>query len=113
MDEKSSRHVLNMNPGTAVYVALDCPTREPMQRGQMYRMQVIAHGKGKIGLTFWQIPNMRAPILHEELTDDWKTYSLDFFVESKAQTLGLPVVTVDKGGDIWIDHITLKAVAME
>jgi hypothetical protein len=88
-------------------VALASPVREPLKRGGMYRLEVVARGKGLLGMCFWAIPPHLTPRLdHAELTDEWKTYALDFFVESQLQCDALPTVSVT--GEMWVDRMSLK-----
>ena len=107
-DGKDGRKALYIKSGSgAPYAALGCLTSEPLKRGGLYRMEVLAKGKGKMGMCFWQIPAHLTPRLDNvELTGEWKTYTLDFFVESQQQVQ--PSATLSVTGEMWVDHMSLK-----
>jgi len=90
------------------YVACGTPVREPLRPGGTYRFTVVARGKGRLTLNFWRIPNYLSPRWTGEVTGDWATYSVDFFVESSKQLSALPVVSL--AGEGHIDRMSLKLV---
>ena len=106
-DGKDGKKVLFIKSGPGTYVALGCMLPEPLKRGGLYRLEVTVKGKGKMGMCFWNIPQHLTPRLDNvELTDEWKTYTLDFFVESQQQVR--PTATLSVTGEMLVDHMSLK-----
>jgi len=104
---KGGRRALYLKNGPGTYVALACPTQQPLERGGLYRFELVARGKGTLGMSFWRIPGPLSPRLtNVDLTDPWKTYTLDLFVESVQQFGALPTVSVT--GEMWVDRMSLK-----
>jgi len=107
-DGQAGRKALYIKTGSgAPYVALGGVLSAPLKRGGLYRLEVAAKGKGVLGLCFWQIPQHLTPRLNNaELTDEWQTYTLDFFVESQQQLHTTPIVSLT--GEMRVDHLSLK-----
>ncbi len=104
---KDGRKALYFKSGPGTYAALGCFMAEPLRRGGIYKFEVTARGKGKLGMCFWNIPHHLTPRLDNvELSDEWKKYSLDFFVESQQQVQPTAVVSVT--GEMWIDSMSMK-----
>jgi len=107
-DGKLGRKALYIKSGPgAPYVALKCQTSEPLKRGRLYRMEVSAKGKGKMGLSFQNVPAHLSSRLNDvELSEEWQTYTLDFFVESQQQVQ--PSATLQVSGEMCVDYVSLK-----
>ena len=106
---KDGKRVLYLKNGPGTYVALASPTREPLQRGGLYRFELKARGKGTLDMCFWGIPSHLSPRLNRaDLGKQWRTYALDFFVESNRQRGALP--TVGMTGEMWVERMSLKIV---
>lgn len=94
-------------PGGA-YAALSASLKEPLQRGGLYRFAVTARGKGNLSMNFWAIPNYLSPVVQYELSDEWKTYTLDFFVESELQVRAVPTAGIT--GEATVAGMGMKVV---
>ncbi|MBI4026947.1 MAG: acetylxylan esterase [Verrucomicrobia bacterium] len=104
---KDGRKALHIKNGPGTYATLASTIQAPLKRGGTYRFEVVARGKGTLGMCFWHIPpHLTSRLDNAELTDAWKTYTLDFFVESQPQLHPLPTVSVT--GEMWVDRMSLK-----
>jgi hypothetical protein len=99
-------HVVS-GPGGA-YAALSALPTEPLQKGGLYRVSVTARGKAHGSINFWAIPNYLTPVVQFELSDDWKTYALDLFVETDLQARATPTLGIT--GEAWVDRMEMKVV---
>ncbi|MHB9024162.1 MAG: alpha/beta hydrolase family protein [Armatimonadota bacterium] len=107
---KDGRRALYAKPKPGTYVGFMAPKTELLKPGRLYRFEVTARGKGILELCFVGIYLCASPRMpRTELTDDWKTYSVDFFVETDAQRDGLPTVQLSTG-EFWLDRVSLKEV---
>jgi hypothetical protein len=97
------RKVLRIKSGSGTYMTLISRLAVPLKMGGLYRLEVVARGKGRLDLQFLDLTPRQDNL---ELTDEWKTYTLDFFVESRKQLNALPSFTVH--GEMWLDRMSLK-----
>lgn len=105
-EERPALHVVS-GPGGA-YAALSALPQEPLQKGGRYRVSVTARGKASCSLNFWQIPNYLTPVVQFQLSEEWKTYTLDLFVESDLQVRAAPTLGIT--GEAWLDKMEMKVV---
>jgi hypothetical protein len=97
------RKVLHIKSGPGTYMALGSALAAPLKLGGSYRLEVVARGQGRLDLHFWNLTPRQDNL---KLTDEWKTYTLDFFVESRKQLNALPGFSVH--GEMWLDRMSLK-----
>ena len=108
-EEKSGKPALRLLSKTDPYVAIGCPLQFPLQRGGRYRLEVEARGTGTFYLIYSGAPGHLLPRTQAELTPEWKTYTMDFFVESDVQLSAVPALQAI--GDAWVSHASLKVVS--
>ena len=65
-------------------------------------------GSGRLTLNFWRIPNYLSPRTQADLTEGWRTYSVDMFVESTRQVSALPTVGIT--GEGLVQTLSLRLV---
>ena len=100
------RPALHVVSGPGEYAALGVLPKARLQRGGLYRVTITARGQASLSLNFWAIPWGLTPVRHWDLTDEWKTYSLDFFIDTDAEAPAVPVVGVT--GEAWLDRMEMK-----
>jgi hypothetical protein len=80
----------------------------------LYRFEATVRGKGILDLCFVGMGSaVASPRLGiTALTSDWRTYTLDFFVEANAQRGGMPTVQLNSG-EMWLDRVSVRLISGE
>jgi hypothetical protein len=102
------RPAMHVVSGPGEYAALSTAPLAPLQRGALYRVSVTARGQASMSLNFWGTQNNATPVVIYDLTDQWKTYTLDFFLDSSLQSPAAPVIGIT--GEAWLDRMSMKIV---
>ncbi len=102
------RPALHVVSGPGEYAALSTKPEAPLQRGTLYRVSVTAKGKASLSINFWGTRNNVTPVVIYDLSDEWKTYTIDWLIDSPLQTGASPVAGIT--GEAWLDRMEMQVV---